>query len=208
VVLLVGAAAAAAALLAAALHWASTPAPEAAVQAPAALEPGGKTRGRPDAPVTVQVFSDFLCIHCATMGLEVKPALVAEFVEPGVVRLIYRHFPVLGPLSEAAALAGECAAAQQRFWAFHDAVFRRTARRTLRGPDDLTAAAREARLDTAALAACQRTPAARAGVDADRNEGLRRGVEGTPTLFVGNKKIVGAPPYEMLRGEIRAAQPR
>jgi hypothetical protein len=37
-----------------------TPSPVATPAGPAPLEPGGKTRGRADAPVTIEVYSDFL----------------------------------------------------------------------------------------------------------------------------------------------------
>jgi hypothetical protein len=48
--------------IAATVHFTSqTPTPVATPPTgPAPAEPGGKTRGRPDAPVTIEVYSDFL----------------------------------------------------------------------------------------------------------------------------------------------------
>jgi flagellar basal body-associated protein FliL len=46
--------------LAAVWHFTSAKRPEAPPAASAPAEPGGKTRGRADAPVTIEVYSDFL----------------------------------------------------------------------------------------------------------------------------------------------------
>ena len=53
-----------------------------------------------------------------------------------------------------------------------------------------------------------RNGATRARVETDRADGQRRGVEGTPTIFVGGRKVVGAQPIEVFRDAINAARPR
>ncbi len=206
--IIVGVAAVVAALAVAVVHWMTATAPSTAPPRPAAREPGGKARGRPDAPVTIEVFSDFLCSHCADFAAETEPAIISEFVEPGIVRLVYRQFPIIGPFSAVAAEASECAADQQRFWAYHDALFARAARRALREPEDLLAAAKDVGLDEQAFRGCMRSGATRSRVETDRADGQRRGVEGTPTMFVGDRKVVGAQPIEVFRDAINAARPR
>jgi protein-disulfide isomerase len=171
-------------------------------------EPGGKTRGRADAPVVVEVYSDFLCSHCANFALGTGRMLIAEFVEPGVARLVYRQFPVISPLSALLAEASECAADQKRFWAFHDAAFALVARRAINGPADIEAAARDARVDLRAFEACRRSGETRSRVEADFREGTSRGVEGTPTIFINKRMIVGNQPVEVFRAEIDAARRR
>lgn len=206
--IMVGAAAVVAALVVAVVHWMSATALPAAPPRPAAREPGGRTRGRADAPVTVEVFSDFLCSHCADFAAQAEPAIISEFVEPGIVRYVYRHFPIVSPFSTVAAEASECAADQQRFWAYHDALYARAARGALRGQEDLLAAARDVTLDEQAFRACMRSGTARTRVETDRADGQRRGVEGTPTIFVGTRKVVGAQPIEVFRDAINGARPR
>jgi protein-disulfide isomerase len=44
----------------------------------------------------------------------------------------------------------------------------------------------------------------RGAVEADRKLGVRMGVDATPTIFVGNRKIVGAVPFERLAAVVRA----
>lgn len=205
---IIGVVAVSGAIGAAVLHW-KTAAPQAA--APARPAPEGSTgtaRGRPDAPVTLEIFSDFRCKYCAVLAETVEPLIVSEYVNTGIVRIVYRQFPVGGPLSEQAAEASLCAADQGKFWAYHGALFARLPRGELRGAGDLDSAAREIGLDQAVFTRCLRSGQMRARVDADRNEGLRRGVQGTPTSFVGGQAIVGAQPFEVFRAAIEAARPR
>jgi protein-disulfide isomerase len=206
----VGVAAAVAALAVAAVHWMGATAPAVSSPAapkPAAVEPGGTSRGRPDAPVTLEVFSDFLCSHCADFAMNTEPAIISEFVEPGIVRLVYRQFP-LQPFSAVIAEASECAADQHRFWAYHDLLFAKAMRDELRGADDVRSAAKEVGLDGPTFVACIKAGKARARVEADRADGERRGVTGTPTIFIGKRMIVGAQPISVFRDAINAARPR
>ncbi len=190
------------------LHWKTAAPPAAAPPLPVPEVSTGTARGRPDAPLTLEVFSDFRCKYCGVLAESIEPLIVSEYVDTGIVRIVYRQFPVGGPLSEQAAEASLCAADQGKFWAYHGALFARLPRGELRGAGDLDAAAREIGLDQAAFSRCLRSGQMRARVDADRNEGLRRGVQGTPTSFVGGRAIVGAQPIEVFRAAIEAARPR
>ncbi len=50
--------------------------------------------GDADAGVTVKVWEDFSCPHCATFALEVLPKLRSEYVEPGKIRYEHHDFPI------------------------------------------------------------------------------------------------------------------
>jgi predicted DsbA family dithiol-disulfide isomerase len=63
-------------------------------------------------------------------------------------------------------------------------------------------------LDANAFAACPLSGGGKSRVGADRSEGQRRGVEGTPTTFIGERKIVGVQPLEVFRAAVRDARPR
>jgi len=206
--LIAGAAAAAAAIAIAVIHWStSSPPPIPAVTQPSAPT-SGKMMGSATARVTIEVFSDFLCSHCADFTALVEPVIIAEYVQPGTVKLIYRHFPVIAPLSSTAAAASECAADQQRFWPYHDELFARASRGELRTDGDLEAAARKVGLAQTTFRQCMRGAETRGRVDADRRDGERRGVRGTPTSFVNGDMVPGAQPIEVFRGAIEAALKR
>jgi protein-disulfide isomerase len=84
-------------------------------------------KGDPDAPVTIIVFGDYLCNHCAAFSLRERPRLEAEYVESGKARLVFYDF-VLDTRPETgtflAARAARCAGDQGRFWEFHDRLYR------------------------------------------------------------------------------------
>ncbi len=205
IVALVAIATAAAAV---AIHWVTSKPPAAVAPVQTKPEAGGKELGSPDAPVTIEVFSDFRCKYCGDLALLIKPKIVSEFVDKGTVRIVYRNFPVLGPVSEQAAEASECAADQRRFWAYHDALFARLSRGELRGSGDLDSAAKEVGLETARFAQCLRTGQTRQRVQADLDLGVRLGVRGTPTSFVDGQYLVGAQPVEVFREAIESARRR
>ena len=89
---------------------------------PSELE-DGYSLGAPDAPVAIEVWEDFQCPYCQRFAFEVKPAIVARFVETGQARLTFRNLAFLGDESHWAAVAASLAAEQDRFWPFHDYLF-------------------------------------------------------------------------------------
>src|SRR5258708_14170672 len=52
-----------------------------------------RSKGRPDAPVTVYEMSDFQCPYCRGFALETMPLLEQEYVATGKVRLVYITLP-------------------------------------------------------------------------------------------------------------------
>ena len=77
-----------------------------------------------DALVTIIEFSDFQCPFCGRYTRETAPGLRAEFVDTGIASIEYRHLAILGPESQRAAEAAECALEQGFFWEYHDILFR------------------------------------------------------------------------------------
>jgi protein-disulfide isomerase len=89
------------------------------------------TMGPDNAPVRILVFSDFTCPACRHYSTNVEPNLKNEFVSTGKVQLKYYDFP-LGGAGEhrwgfLAARAARCVGEQNKFWEFHDALFRNQA---------------------------------------------------------------------------------
>jgi len=77
---------------------------------------GANMFGVPTSPVTIVEFADLCCPACQRTS-----PLVKEFViqHPGKVRIVYRHYPLpMHPLSEPAAVIGECLADDDRFWEY------------------------------------------------------------------------------------------
>jgi protein-disulfide isomerase len=62
-----------------------------------------KESGSPNAPVTIDLYTDYQCPSCRMFYLNTLPLLIADFVQTGKVRLIHRDFPLpahqYGPLA-------------------------------------------------------------------------------------------------------------
>ena len=80
------------------------------------------TLGPSDAPVTLEMFSDFQCPQCARSDPTVRK-LKSEFGDK--LRIVFRHFPMEKHQNAIlAACAAEAAARQNRFWEMADALYR------------------------------------------------------------------------------------
>jgi serine/threonine-protein kinase len=91
-------------------------------QLPLDLARGNKL-GKDDAPVKLSMFEDFQCPFCLRFTADHEPTIVEEYVKTGKVQLIFRNLPILGAESTAAAVAGLCAASQNKFWEYHSRLF-------------------------------------------------------------------------------------
>ena len=84
----------------------------------------GRSLGDPEAPVKIEVWSDFQCPACGTFTRTIEPLLRSSYVADGVVELTYRDFAFLGPESLDAAVGARVAEEiGPGFWPFHDLLF-------------------------------------------------------------------------------------
>ena len=205
--ILYGLAAVAALLVVGWLIWANRPQPvsPAEVVTPETLanppDAEGSAWGPADAPVLIEEFSDFQCPFCGRFALETGPQLIEAYAGTGLVRFDYRHFAFIGPESQRAAEAAECAAEQGAFWPYHDIVFanQQGENRGAFRDEALLAFAEAAGLDPEAFQACLDSGRYRDVVLQESAEARQRGVTGTPTFFINGQKVEGAQPYEVFR---------
>src|SRR3989344_3697065 len=156
--------------------------------------------GAANAPVTIIEFSDFQCPYCRQFWRDTLPQIKANYIDKGLVKLVYRDFPLsnIHPSAQAAAEAGECAQSQGKFWEFHDAVFaaqdEQSAGTVAFTADDVKSWGAEVGL-VAAFNECVDSGSNRAEVLKDFQDGAKAGVGGTPTFFVNGIAVEGALPY-------------
>ena len=183
----------------------------ASVADDALLERADRARiqGDSTAPVWLVEVSDFQCPFCKQWHDRTYPDIVREYIRTGIVRMAYVNFP-LGQHQHAmpAAEAAMCAAAQDKFWPMHDALFNTQERWAQLGDaramfDSL---ARSIGVDTASWHTCVRSGVTQRLINADRGRGLQAGVGSTPTFFVGSEPITGAAPMEDFRRAIERAR--
>ncbi|MEZ4360191.1 MAG: thioredoxin domain-containing protein [Kofleriaceae bacterium] len=158
----------------------------------------GAQLGPDAAPVTLVVFSDFQCPFCVRN----QPALIhARRVFGDSLRVVFRHLPL--PIHRDAQVAAEAsmeAAAQGKFWAFHDRLFA--------APGPLDRATLEAHATAVGLAMGPFTAALdahrhRDAVRLDAAGGMALGVDGTPTMFINGLMLAGAYTAPRLEQAIR-----
>jgi protein-disulfide isomerase len=53
-----------------------------------------KEQGSPSAPVTIEIYVDFECMHCEDFVQDVVPRLAEQYVQTGKAKLLYRDYPL------------------------------------------------------------------------------------------------------------------
>lgn len=145
-------------------------------------------RGEREAPLGLVMFGDFQCPFC----LGAQSVLARVRVRLGERLLFaFRHLPVpeRHPLAPMAAQASEAAAAQGRFWEYHDALFEvqpKLSRETM------LAVGRDLGLDPERMAAEIEAGTHRERVARDLDSAARSRAAGTPTFFVNGGRHRGA----------------
>lgn len=145
---------------------------------------GAPSRGSPMAPITIVEYSDFECPYCGRAHPVIQQAL-SQY--EGRVRLVFRHFPLSShPHSMPAARAAVAAGNQDRFWEMHDLLFEH--QRQLE-EEDLERYAQQLDLDMDRFRADMQSAATQERIEREKEEGVRLGVEGTPTFFVNGRRF-------------------
>jgi protein-disulfide isomerase len=168
------------------------------------VPPSAHITGSGDATVTVVVFGDFQCDGCTAFAEEVMPLLQDEFIDPGVVQLAFRHYPILGEQSVRAALASECAAQQDKFWEMHELLFAWKAGVGVeRFPSDLLLnLAIGTRIGPSEYRDCMENPDTIIPVEQGLRDGFSLGVRTLPAIYVNGKLANGVMDYARMRAMI------
>lgn len=163
-----------------------------------------KTDGDPyigdkNAPNTLVIFYDYQCPFCKQFEQGVSPKLVANYVNTGKLRIVFKDFQFLGNDSMDAAVFGRALWESQpdKFYPWFIAMFNAQDEEGDQGFGDLASveklAATVPGLDVAkveALVTSKRTAYEQA-ITEDRSEGAALGVNGTPTAVIGTSVFTG-----------------
>lgn len=159
----------------------------------------GHLMGNANAPVQVMEFGDFECPQCGNFATLTEPDVRTRLINTGIVGFRFFDFPLTQHKNTFTAhLAAACADDQGKFWEMHDRIFA--------GQDEwsdlvnpgmtnpLSVFARYAKelgLDVKTWENCVTTQKYTARIMGNQAEGLRRGVQSTPTIVIGNKQANG-----------------
>jgi len=158
-------------------------------------------RGPNDARVTLVEYGDFECPHCGRAHGVLNR--IQDEMGPQL-RLVFRHFPLtsIHPHAEAAALAAEAAAVQDKFWEMHDILFEH---QEALEDADLLKYAESLDLDAAKFSRSLRSREFLARVKGDILSGVRSGVNGTPTFFIDGVRHDAPFDYPVLSQALKQA---
>jgi protein-disulfide isomerase len=147
----------------------------------------GKAMGSPAAPVKIEVFSSFDCPHCKAFEEEVVPQLVKDYVVPGKVYLINRSFPLSGPYHPYAREAAEDATAAARIGRYSEvagALWANQGTWAINGSVWQTVSSVLTPTEQKKVQELAKSPAVRAEVQREYDEGVAAGINATPTIIV------------------------
>jgi protein-disulfide isomerase len=162
----------------------ANPTPPAPAPSPFVSIENAPTRGESKAKVTIVEFSDFECPFCGRYTRDTYGQIQREYVDAGAVRYVFRNLPLenIHPQAFGAAVAGECARAQGKFWEMHDRMFSNQRALAHAG---LLQSAQAIGLDVAAFEKCLASDAPAKKVRQDLADAAALGANATPAFFVG-----------------------
>lgn len=161
--------------------------------------------GSKNAPVVMEVFSDFQCPACKALYTGTNRQLMDNYVSSGKVYLIHRDFPLpMHAHSRVAAQYARAAAQIGKFEAVQEALFQNQEKWEQTGDVDVTVATVLSGAEMAKVRSLVKSDAVSALVERDLAAGRGYNVNQTPTTIFHAKgqtyPFGGGMSYEILKG--------
>lgn len=171
--------------------------------------------GSSDAEVVMVAYEDFECPFCNRYNNGAFDQIVSSYVESGQVKYYFKNFPLsrLHPWAIKGGIASECALNQdpEAFWIYKHGFFSNQdqlnniwKQKPSAFDKTMKRWAEQIGLDTQKFNQCYDNREEEAEVSQDRQQGVSKGVSGTPTVFVADQKVVGAQPYSRFKSVIES----
>ena len=155
---------------------------------PATITQAGISIGNPNAKVTMEEYTNFLCPACGRFAATTFGSIMDDYIKTGKVKMIFYVFPPY-ELGRAAL----CSQEQNKFIEFHDYIFPRQTQITQES--SIRDMVSNAGLDLKKYDACYNSGTYTDVVTKWNEEGTARGVDATPIFFINGQKLIGAQPY-------------
>ena len=174
------------------------------------LKNGSPIQGSSRASITILEWGDYQCTFCYRFHESSLKVIQKEYIETGMVNLVFKDFPLNGPDSVLAAEATYCANDQGRYWLYHDELYTNWAgeRTGWITDNSLNMFAESVDLDIEKFNSCLDDHKYRQKVLDLEQFGRNIGIDATPSFFVFNDekiiKITGNQPLDVFRKVIDA----
>ncbi len=151
-------------------------------------------QGPDDAPLTLVEYGDYQCPYCGAAYPVVKRVQQKLGKK---LRFVFRNFPLTQahPYALIAAEAAEAAALQGKFWEMHDLLFEQ---QDFLDPEMIPLWAKKIGLDLEKFGNDIRQGVVENRIKEDRQNGIRSGVNGTPTFYINGMRYDGSPDYDSM----------
>lgn len=170
-----------------------------------------KTQGSPfigdaNAPVTMAIWFDYQCPFCKQLELNVTSQIIEQYVKTGKVKIVFKDFQFLGEDSQTAAEFSRALweAYPNQYYDWYKAMFVAQDDEGDKGFGDIDSikalTAKIPGVDVAKVTALMTQNKAKyvAAISADRDEGQKLGINGTPAIIIGTTLLSGAQPITAL----------
>jgi len=160
--------------------------------------------GKVDAPVKILEFADFECPSCGGWATVTEPDVRSRIINAGLANLTYYDFPLTQHRNTiAASNAAACADEQGKFWQMHDRLFQAqdewNGESTEQPKPFFKRYASEVGLDVQKWESCYDARKYQKRISANLADGIRRGVNSTPSFIIGNKLYAGMRTYDEMK---------
>jgi len=166
--------------------------------------------GSPDAPVEITEYADYQCPGCQSFATIQFPDVKARLIQTGRVLWRYRDFPLdeIHPSARLAAHSAACADDQGKFLEQHDRIYAGLSEWNRSGADGAFRRYAEANgLDMASYDACMRSTRHAGRIQASAQEGIRLGVNSTPTFLIQGRLYTQGLNYDQIRRIVDSLAP-
>ncbi len=166
--------------------------------------------GNANAPVVITEYADYQCPACQSFDMVQFPDIVRQLVETGKVRWRYRDFPLnIHPFARLAAHSAACADDQGRYWEQHASIYQGQSSwaRETEPSGTFRGYAERIGLDVKAYDECMMSAKYAGRIQASYDEGVRVGVNGTPTFLIGDRLYGGLSNSDALKALVDSLTP-
>jgi protein-disulfide isomerase len=147
--------------------------------------PHGRTEGVPNAPITIEVYSDFQCPSCKTFHEHGLNSLRYDYVSKGKVLLVFRQFPLPMHAHAKQASSLACAAAKVgKYSEVANALFSKQTDWANTGKVEDTASSVLPPAVAQKVRTLAKDPAVVAEIQSDMQLGRSSGIDSTPSLVI------------------------
>lgn len=154
--------------------------------------------GNPNGKVTIVEFFDYQCAHCINMASTMQ-SISKNHPD---VRIVFKEYPIRGPMSELASRAALAANMQGKYTRFNHALL--TTNENL-NENSILAIAKANGLDVKKLKTDMNSPQVKDIIKANFALAKELGIAGTPAFFIGKTNAANTEDVSFVLGEMTQA---